>query len=135
MSFYRTFKDNKDTSMSADLKENAKIHKTSKSVSCRFLHKDLVDSFNVAATFLHSWIKINVLLGLLNFFKEAPFVKIAQLRHKDKSFNNEKDKTQKPNHGFYHLRKICLARAICLSNQETTWLKNPVANIVAEALR
>ena len=135
MSFYRTFTHHKDAGVIANINETTKIYKTSLKSNCMFLHKDLADSLNVASTFFHSWIKINVLLGLLNFFKARYIVKTSQLHRKDKSSNDDKEEPQKPSHGFNLLRKSCVAREICLSNQETTLLKNPTANMVAETLR
>ena len=121
--------------MVANINETTKIQKASLKSHCWFLNKDLADSLNVASTFLHSWMKINVILVLLNFFKQRSIVKISQLHHKDKSINDDKEGPQKPSHGFNLLRKSCVARTICLSNQETTLLKNPTANMVAETLR
>lgn len=79
--------------------------------------------------------KINVLIGFLKFFKERSFVKASQLHQKDSYSNDDKDEIPKLSHGSSLLARSCIARVICLSNQETSWLENPAANMVAEMLR
>ena len=120
------------------IKKNATTTKEEASLNyyCKFVHKDLVDSLHVVATFFHAWITINILLGLLSSFKEK-FIKLPRTYKAYKIFENgiDEEEIQKTSYDFILLKRSCVARVICLSNQKTTYLKSPTANIVAETLR
>ena len=115
-------------------KENEK--EASLNYYCKFVHQDLVDSIHVVATFFHAWVKINILLRLLSSFQEK-FIKLPQSyeAYKTVRYTMYEDEMQKPSYDFILLKRSCVARVICLSNQKTTYLENPTANIVAETLR
>ena len=100
--------------------------------SCLVIHKDIADSSHVVATFLGAWIKIKILLGLFTMLHDR-FLNIYQNRNSKLDDNGEN--FHKLTNGASLLRRSCVARVICLSNQKATYQKSPISNIVAETLR
>ena len=102
-----------------------------------FRTKDLFDSLYVVQEFVYAWINIKLLIGSYHLSEEnfgntsLHFEQnTTQKYNRDEKeiYNNKYDKT-------YMLKRSCVARVICLSNQKTTYLKNTLAAIMAETLR
>ena len=105
-------------------------------------HEDFVDSLNVVSTFFHAWIRINILHGLLGSFKEEKYAnQFGRQYKKKKDKNNKAESDTEPTKTSYNFnlllaRRSCVAKIICLFNQEvSTNLKNPVGYVLAETLR
>ena len=102
----------------------------------KFVHQDLVDSLTVVSSYFYAWLKINILLELFDTLKDTS-MKSASIYTRSDFENYDKGKYKRPINDDEPtiLRRSCVARIICLSNQEAAYLKNPTAKIVAETLR
>ena len=122
-------------------------------IQCKNLHKyvckliysysafhttDLFDSLYVAQEFAYAWMNIKILLGLF-YSSEENFGKTSSYFEQNTSLKNNSDEKEINNSNYdktYMLKRSCVARVICLSNQKTTYLKNnTLAAIMSETLR
>ena len=102
-----------------------------------FRTKDLFDSLYVAQEFVYAWMNIKMLLGSYHLSEEN-FGKTSLHFEKNTSPKYNSDAKEIHNNKYdntYMLKRSCVARVICLSNQKTTYLKNTLAAIMAETLR
>ena len=100
--------------------------------SCHLLSKGIADSSHAVAIFVGAWIKIKIMFGLFSVLNDK-FLKFDQ--SKTGGFDDKGRQFQKQIDEVLSLKGSCVARVICLSNQEATHQKSPISSVVAEALR
>ena len=117
----------------------------SKQNACKLIYSysafrttDLFDSLYIAQEFVYAWMNIKIFLRLF-YLSEENFGKTSSHFEQNTTPKNNDDEKEINNSNYdetYMLKRSCVARVICLSNQKTTYLNNnTLAAIMAETLR